>query len=331
MRGRALGWNVVASASPSAGPRQRLIQAALGALACVLALSCTVQPPASGDGNGAAGSTPFPTGTTTAEAGSAAPAPTTTTPAGGAAAPDPSTDTGTPQAGAGAAGEGDVPVPTTPEAGSAATPPVEPMAGSAAPPMVVDLGEGDGSDVVTIGDSWMNYIVSGGGIEGALARAGKTYAGYGVAGTTLLSGQIPSQYTQAKATHPNIATVIMTGGGNDIMFSGGCNTPEACKASVQALSDGLNELWTKMSADGVKDVVYIRYSKGAGTTNSANLPTEPPTPPVICTTGPIRCHSLDTTDAVMDQLIDGIHPTPAANDRIVEKLLAMMEMQGIRR
>jgi hypothetical protein len=306
---------------------------AFGTLACVLALGCTVPAPESDEG-GAAGATAVPTGAPPEAGGSAAPAPTTTAPAAGAAATPPAgTDTGTPPAGAAGASAGDVPIPTTPEAGSAATPPVEPMAGSAAtpPPPVVDLGEGDGSDVVTIGDSWMNYIISGGGIEGALSRAGKSYAGYGVAGTTLLSGQIPGQYTSAKRTHPNISTVIMTGGGNDIMFSGGCNTPEACEKSVQALSDGLNELWTTMSNDGVKDVVYIRYSKGAGTTNTANLPTTPPTPPVICTTGPIRCTSMDTTDAVMDQLIDGIHPAPAANDRIVEKLLMTMEMKGIRR
>jgi hypothetical protein len=218
----------------------------------------------------------------------------------------------------------------TPVAGSAATP-VEPVAGSAAPPpMTVDHGAGDGSDVVTIGDSWMSYLLSGGGIEGALRRAGKSYRGYGVAGTTLLSGQIPGQYTRAKAAG-EIATVVMTGGGNDIMFSGGCATPEACKMSVQALSDGLNELWTTMADDGVKDVVYIRYAAGAGTTNSDNLPTEPPTPPVVCTSGRIRCTSVDTTDFVMGQLLDGIHPTSGANDRIAEGVLAIMEMKGIRR
>ena len=125
--------------------------------------------------------------------------------------------------------------------------------------------------------------------------------------------------------------MIMTGGGNDIMFSGGCATPEACKMSVQALADGLNELWTTMAADGVKDVIYIRYSKGAGTTNSANLPTEPPAPPAICSSGRIRCSSLDTTDLVMGELIDGIHPSPAANDRIAEGLLQLLETKGIRR
>jgi lysophospholipase L1-like esterase len=115
------------------------------------------------------------------------------------------------------------------------------------------------------------------------------------------------------------------------MFSGGCSTPEACERSLQALSDGLNELWTTMSNDGVRDVVYIRYAKGAGTTNPDNLPTMPPAPPQICVTGPIRCTSIDTTDMVMGQLLDGIHPTSAANDRIAEGVLAVLEMKGIRR
>ena len=302
-------------------------------LACVLALGC-VRPVDEAEDDGS-GSVPFPTGTTAPAGGSAAPAPTdpgtTAPPSAGDAAPPVDTGTTPPPAG-GAGNGGDVPVTPVPEAGSAAPPVVEPVAGSAAPPpMVVDLGEGDGSDVVTIGDSWMNYLLSGGGIEGALSRAGKNYPGYGVAGTTLLSGQIPGQYTRAKGAHPGISTVIMTGGGNDIMFSGGCATPEACKMSVQALADGLNELWTTMSNDGVKDVVYIRYAKGAGTTNSANLPTEPPAPPQICITGPIRCTSVDTTDFVMGQLLDGIHPTSAANDRIAAGVLAILEMKGIRR
>jgi hypothetical protein len=40
---------------------------------------------------------------------------------------------------------------------------------------------------------------------------------------------------------------------------------------------------------------------------------------------------VDTTDFVMGQLLDGIHPTSGANDRIAEGVLAIMEMKGIRR
>jgi hypothetical protein len=93
----------------------------------------------------------------------------------------------------------------------------------------------------------------------------------------------------------------------------------------------LNELWTKMAADGVKDVLYINYSRDAGTSPTNTRPTTPPDPPQICTMGTIRCHNLQTTDLVMGQLLDGIHPTSAANDRIAAAVIELLEMVGARR
>jgi len=61
----------------------------------------------------------------------------------------------------------------------------------------------------------MDYVLGGGGIETALDRARTDYRHYGLSATTLLSGQIPGQYTQAKRVNPKIQTVIMTGGGRD--------------------------------------------------------------------------------------------------------------------
>lgn len=193
-----------------------------------------------------------------------------------------------------------------------------------------DLGKGDGSDVVTIGDSWMDYVGGGGGIEAGLDRAGTNYRHYGLSATTLISGQIPGQYTRAKGINPDIKTVIMTGGGNDVMFSGGCNTPERCEMSVAAIQEALNTLWTEMADDGVKDVIYIQYSEDAGTAPSGTRPkTTKPVP--ICLTGRILCHSLPTTELVMGQLVDGIHPARSANDRIAAAILEMMEERKMRR
>jgi hypothetical protein len=198
------------------------------------------------------------------------------------------------------------------------------------PPEREDLGMGDGQDVVTIGDSWMSYFLNSGGIEGALDRAGTDYRHYGVAGTTLGSS-IPPQWDSAKRAGADIKTVIMTGGGNDIMFGGGCATKESCEMAVQMIADMLDELWTQMSNDGVLDVVYIQYSKNAGSTPAENRPATSPTPS-ICITGPLRCHTVPTTDLVAaGDTVDGIHPTRAANDRIAAAVLELMETQGIRR
>ena len=194
----------------------------------------------------------------------------------------------------------------------------------------MDLGKGDGSDVVTIGDSWMDYIGGGGGIQAGLDRAGTNYRHYGLSATTLISGQIPGQYTRAKGVNPDIKTVIMTGGGNDVMFSGGCNTAELCEMSVAAIQEALNTLWTEMADDGVKDVIYIQYSEDAGTAPEGTRPKM--TKPVpICLTGRILCHTLPTTELVMGQLVDGIHPARAANDRIAMAVLKMMEERKMRR
>jgi hypothetical protein len=300
----------------------------LFALVCLFALGCSQaseEPEGGYTGNFTGTSPPMtpPAGTGTPAPGGSTGSPSA--PAAGTPAAPTSTEPGElpgTTAGGGA--------PTVVDAGASTDPGAQSDA-AATPPPHEDLGVGDGSDVVTIGDSWMNYLLSGGGIEGALRRAGKSYRGYGVAGTLLLNGQIPGQYDRAKSANPNISTVIMTGGGNDIMFSGGCNTTEACEMSVMRLVAGLNELWTTMSSDGVKDVVYIRYAEGAGTTPQNTRPTTPPPPPAICVSGPIRCHSLDTTDLVMGQLLDGIHPTSAANDRIADGVLELLEMKGIRR
>jgi lysophospholipase L1-like esterase len=275
----------------------------------------TGQPPAAPGAPGAVG-TPPPTGTPPAGT------PPATTP------PPAQNDPDNPSATAGAGSE--PPPADMGAAGSAADMPAE-MAGSGEemPPPHMDLGKGDGSDVITIGDSWMTLY--SGGIEGALDRAGTSYRHYGIAGTTLIGGDIPQQYERAKAANKDIKTVIMTGGGNDIMFTGGCNTKEACEMSVAAINDALNTLWTEMAADGVKDVIYVQYSKDAGTTPQDTRPTTPPPPPAICLTGMIGCHSLATTDLVMGELVDGIHPSGAAHDRIAAALLDMMAMGGMRR
>jgi hypothetical protein len=198
-------------------------------------------------------------------------------------------------------------------------------------PPRMDLGEGDGSDVITIGDSWMDFFASGGGIEGALARKGKDYRNYSLSGTRLLNGVIPRQYDTAKSRDPSILTVIMTGGGNDILQGAySCDTTAQCNEFVKALVAALDELWTEMSNDGVRDVIYINYASDAGTGPSDARPTERLSPE-ICVTGPIRCHSLQTTDLVMGSLVDGIHPTRAANDRIAAAVIELMEREGMRR
>jgi hypothetical protein len=251
---------------------------------------------------------------------------------------------GAPVAPVGAAGQGAAGTGVAPDAGAGQPAPAgtdaAPMQPDAAVPRE-DLGEGDGRDVITIGDSWMsNTLLTGNAIEGALARlTGQPYRNYGVQGVLLLQSSlfgaaIPTQYDRAKSADPDIVTVIMTGGGNDIIQNPSVQAScaeggDACKQKLAEIVKALDTLWTKMAEDGVKDVVFIRYSSDAGSTDDSLRGGG--TPPAICLSGRIRCHSIDTTDAVMGDLQDGIHPTRTANDRIAKKVHDYMVANGIRR
>ncbi|MEY4508404.1 MAG: hypothetical protein RLZZ450_526 [Pseudomonadota bacterium] len=224
-----------------------------------------------------------------------------------------------------------VPDPDVDVSGDAATPAGD---GGFVPPWMTraDLGKGDGKDVVTIGDSWMSGPVGGAGIQAGLDRAGTKYRHYAVTATTLLSGQIPGQYDDAKRANPKISTVIMTGGGNDVMFTGGaCSTPEACAEFSGKITAALNTLWTKMADDGVKDVIYVAYSENAGSTPVENRGASKAVAQ-ICYSGRISCHTVATTDIIAkSDLADGIHPGTAGNNRIAMRVLAMMEERKMRR
>lgn len=101
-----------------------------------------------------------------------------------------------------------------------------------------DLGEGDGRDVIFVGDSWMNLVGFGelsivppgldpriyetvpSGIQQTtiVASGNRPYRQYGVPGTKLLDEVIPDQYYTAVDDDPVINTIVMTGGGNDILL-----------------------------------------------------------------------------------------------------------------
>ena len=106
-----------------------------------------------------------------------------------------------------------------------------------------DQGKGDGSDVIMIGDSWMTMY--GGGLQAGInaSNGSTTYRGYGVAGTQLLNGAIPGQFTRVSRTNKNIRTVIMTGGGNDVLLNpaatAACRDPSC--STLQNIKKGLVE------------------------------------------------------------------------------------------
>lgn len=230
---------------------------------------------------------------------------------------------------AGAAGSG------VPAAGAAGA--VMGAAGSGAPEPHADLGKGDGSDVIAIGDSWMNLGASG--IQQSLIKAsgGQRYRTYAVPGTRLLSEEIPRQYTSAKSANPNIKTVVMTGGGNDIIQVPGLQQDckelgDQCVTEVGKILERLGKFWADMAKDGVQDVIYVQYADTAGTNVDFVLPSGDGVPKRCAEVpAPLRCHRLETLDIVMGDIPDGIHPSSAAADRIGKALFDMMTKEGMRR
>ena len=211
-----------------------------------------------------------------------------------------------------------------------------------------DLGKGTGQDVVLLGDSYMDNTLqfegTGGGIAASLLRlSGQRYRNYAVQGTMLLMDNtygraIPTQWDQAKRANADIETVVMTGGGNDIIQSEAMKASckeggSECKQLLLKETMRYDELWTQMAESGVKDIIRVAYATDTGTVDPKLLSDpEVTAPPPICTTGKVRCHNLMTNDLIMKQLAaDNIHPLQAANDRVAKALIDLMEKEGIRR
>ncbi|MET0339793.1 MAG: hypothetical protein ABW252_02280 [Polyangiales bacterium] len=212
-----------------------------------------------------------------------------------------------------------------------------------------DQGKGNGSDVVTIGDSWMSNTLqiegTGGGIYASLQKLGLRYRNYGVQGVWMLQSSlfgpaIPTQLTTALRQNSGIKTIIMTGGGNDVIQTPGMQADckrsgNNCATLLKKIGTELVGMWEKMGAAGVQDVLYVGYSESAGDAGpSAPTPLKNGIAELCAAQTSIRCHILDTTPLVPEfggLAIDGIHPVAAANDRIAKAIVAKLEAEGIRR
>jgi lysophospholipase L1-like esterase len=213
-----------------------------------------------------------------------------------------------------------------------------------------DLGQGDGKDVITIGDSWMSFSASE-GIQNSLEEASmRDYRNFGVSGTKLLTESfagppITDQYEAAKMADPDIKTVIMTGGGNDILqeilfdcVDAAFDTSSVCKDQIDKVATRLSTFWAEMAADGVQDVVIIGYSRKVnpvlvGTVaKSVEYSASKIDPLCAAARAPLRCHTLDS-DRVAPNLmfVDSIHPDGPGFDAIGAAVWELMNAKGMRR
>jgi hypothetical protein len=217
-----------------------------------------------------------------------------------------------------------------------------------------DLGEGDGTDVVTIGDSYMrlpNQLQQPGteGVELSLEEAGgRTYRKFGFTGVSLfpptavaiLNGIIPGQLTRAAGEDPDIMTVVAIGGGNDL--SEDCNGPTSeaelsatCIELLDQIEAGIQTLIADMGAAGVQDLVWVGYGDTTATGQRVFLGALDylrTRRMASCTAASTpRCHYVDNKARPGLVTRDGFHPDAAGYDLVGQAVWDRMVAEGVRR
>ena len=203
----------------------------------------------------------------------------------------------------------------------------------------------DRNEVVTLGDSIFDL---NGQIQANLESwAGQTFRDYTQSGAELsgglLAAPVDSQYATAKATDSNITTIVMNGGGNDLLIPAMLFDPYRCRtkwyrwnisqACIDLIADQrvvLTNLLNQMDADGVQNIIYLGYYElprsnanlaqtlSHGNTNLA----------YACDTATTaNCRFVDPRGTVPanDVESDDIHPTPNGSLTLASQLWPILE------
>ena len=203
----------------------------------------------------------------------------------------------------------------------------------------------DRNDVITLGDSIFDL---NGQIQANLeAWAGETFRNYTQSGAELSGGvlapAVDSQYASAKSTDPNISTIVMDGGGNDILIPAMLFDPYGCKthwwrwnissSCVSLIEDiyvsGVN-LLNQMDADGVENVVYLGYyelPRGNSNLNQAVAYGDAYLGYACDTATNANCTFVDPRGNVpaSDVESDNIHPTPNGSLTLANLIWPVLE------
>lgn len=124
------------------------------------------------------------------------------------------------------------------------------------------------NDVVNLGDSI--FALSGKIQDNLHNWAGQTFRRYALSGSMI--SHVADQYDLAKSDDPNIHTIFMDGGANDILIPATFFDPYNCKvdwwesrlsSTCKALIDDIYvdtvTLLNQMGRDGVDNIIYLGY------------------------------------------------------------------------
>lgn len=196
------------------------------------------------------------------------------------------------------------------------------------------------NDVVTLGDSIfdLNGVIQ----ETLEARAGTQFRDYTSSGAELKGGiaapSVFSQYATANSTNGNINTILMDGGGNDILIPAilldpyGCRThwwrwwpSNACYNLIEDQYYNAVDLLNTMDADGVQNVVWLGYYElprgNANLTQALNYGDD--LLGYACeVSSSANCQFVDPRGTVPASQVesDDIHPTPAGSVNLANQI-----------
>jgi hypothetical protein len=201
------------------------------------------------------------------------------------------------------------------------------------------------NQVVNIGDSI--FALSGKIQDYLHAWSGTTFRRYSVSGAELVGGilapDIYSQYNTAKGDNSNIETILMDGGGNDILLPVitsfdpyDCKTQwyewgrlsRSCKNFIDDLYVDAVNLLNIMHADGVDNVIYQGYyhTKWAIYNNLDDLEEAVDYGDMrlsqACSNSAANCTFIDPRWVINDGdiIADGIHPATSGSYKIANLL-----------
>lgn len=203
------------------------------------------------------------------------------------------------------------------------------------------VADADNDQVVAIGDSI--FALSGKLQDILEERAGKTFRRYTLSGAELSGGAIATsivdQYEIARRDNANIDTILMDGGGNDILIPAifldpnQCKTPwsrfgrlsSRCKAFIDDIYiDAVNFL-NEMHADGIDHLVYLGYyytKNGLLLLDSMEEAVDYGDMRLAqaCAYSAVSCTFVDPRSAINDSdiIIDGIHPNTNGSRKLAD-------------
>jgi hypothetical protein len=209
---------------------------------------------------------------------------------------------------------------------------------------------------VLIGDSYINWASHT--FPADLNReAAQTFRMYAIGGYSMGSGGIgliPPELDTALAADPNITTVVLSGGGNDVLipaasYANGAQcknsltspTVTDCQTIVQVAIDAASKLMDHAVAVGITEVVYFFYphvpegTLVGGLHPNAILDYALPKVKAFCdsaltrTGGKLNCHFVDMVPVFAGHTdwfaLGDIHPNPTGSAAMAKAVWGAMK------